>query len=334
MHSRRTSRGAIGVVLTTSLLLAQQPPAATPPEVVFSVTTTRVQVDAVVTDSKGRYVTDLTPDDFAIYDDGKPQKITNFSYVNVTRQPPPPSKGDRKALGKPSPMLPPAPSAPARQEDVRRTIVLMVDDLGISFESMVYVRSTLRKFVEQQMQPGDLVAICRTGAGSGAVQQFTEDKRILLSVIDGLQWNLNSRVAPNVFAGADAAARRGNPDAINETYNIQRNTIFTVGTLGAISYIVGALREMPGRKSIVLFSDGLPLFTPAQGPVMHTAAGGGASMDSNGDIQEALHKLLDRANRAGTVIYTIHTVGLQPLLPDASDAPGPGWVRNVDAAGA
>jgi hypothetical protein len=49
------------------------------------VTTLRVQVDAVVTDSKGHYVTDLTADDFAIYDDGKQQKITNFSYISVNR---------------------------------------------------------------------------------------------------------------------------------------------------------------------------------------------------------------------------------------------------------
>ena len=280
-------------------------------------TTTRVQVDAVVTDSKGHYVTDLTADDFAIYDDGKPQKITNFSYVSVTPHAPAMAKGERKPSDKIVRTLPPAPSAPARHEYVRRTIVLMVDDLGLSFEDMAAVRYALRKFVEQQMQPGDLVAICRTGAGSGAVQQFTMDKRILLSVIDGLRWNLNGRAASNVFAGSNLGARQGNPDAINDTYNVQRNTIFTAGTLGAISYIVGALREMPGRKSIVLFSDGLPLFTPGQGPVMHTAMGSGGSLDGNGDIQEALHKLLDLANRAGTVIYTIHTLGLQPLQPGA-----------------
>jgi VWFA-related protein len=308
------------MVLCSGLLFAQQPaavPNPSAPEVVFSVTTLRVQVDAVVTDSKGHYVTDLTADDFTIYDDGKPQKITNFSYISLSPQAPALSKADRKSTAKPSPMLPPAPSTPARQEDVRRTIVLMVDDLGISFESMAYVRSALRKFVEQQMQPGDLVAICRTGVGSGAVQQFTTDKRILLSVVDGLRWNLNGRAAPNVFAGAGLADRGGNPDAINDTYNIHRNTMFTVGTLGAISYIVGALRDMPGRKSIVLFSDGLPLFTPGQGPVMHTAMGGGGSKDSNGDIQEALHRMLDLANRAGAVIYTIHTLGLDPVQPDA-----------------
>lgn len=310
MLLKRAAKHAIRVVVCVSLLDAQQPSNPPPTDVVFSVTTLRVQVDAVVTDSKGRYVTDLTADDFVIYEDGKPQKITNFSYISVTPQSPNGYKSAKKPVPKADPTLPPTPSAPARQADVRRTIVLMVDDLGLSFESMADLRSALRRFVEQQIQPGDLVAICRTGAGSGAVQQFTTDKRILLSVIDGLRWNLNGRLAPNVFAS-------GNPDAIKDTYNAQRNTIFTVGTLGAINYIVGALREMPGRKSIVLFSDGLPLFTPAQGPLLHTAMGSGGSLDSNGAIQDALHKLLDRANRAGTVIYTFHTLGLQPLQPGA-----------------
>ena len=320
-------------MLCASILLAQQPASLPTPDVVFSVTTTRVQVDAVVTDSKGHYVTDLTADDFAIYDDGKPQKITNFSYISVSSPTPPQSRSERKAASKPSPLLPPAPSAPARQEDVRRTIVLMVDDLGISFEDMAYVRYALRKFVEQQMQPGDLVAICRTGAGSGAVQQFTTDKRILLSVADGLRWNPNGRAGLSFFEpygkysslaqqiGAPGAGNQGSgiPDRLDVNYNVQRNTNFTIGTLGAISYIVGALREMPGRKSIVLFSDGLQLFTPGEGPIMHSGMDSVQNSENNADIQEALHKLLDRANRAGTVIYTIHTAGLQTQQLDAQD---------------
>ena len=62
---------------------------------------------------------------------------------------------------------------------MRRTIVLMADDLGLSFESMAFVRRSMLKFVNQQMQPGDLVAVCRTGAGAGTLQQFTSDKRLL-----------------------------------------------------------------------------------------------------------------------------------------------------------
>jgi len=57
-------------------------------------------------------------------------------------------------------MGPPAPLTPS---PVKRTLALVVDDRALSFDSIAKVRTALRKYVEQQMQPGDLVAIVRTG---------------------------------------------------------------------------------------------------------------------------------------------------------------------------
>ena len=48
---------------------------------VVKISTNLVQVDAVVTDSKGQRVTDLRTDDVEILEDGKGQKISNFTYV-------------------------------------------------------------------------------------------------------------------------------------------------------------------------------------------------------------------------------------------------------------
>ena len=83
----------IALVAVAGLVLSGQQapisaPADQPSAAVFRVTTTLVQVDAVVTDSKGRQVTTLQPDDFEIVVDGKPQKITHFSYVNVVPEAP------------------------------------------------------------------------------------------------------------------------------------------------------------------------------------------------------------------------------------------------------
>src|SRR5215216_6282949 len=44
---------------------------------------TLVQLDVTVTDDKGRAVTDLKADDFEVYEDGRPQKITNFSQISI-----------------------------------------------------------------------------------------------------------------------------------------------------------------------------------------------------------------------------------------------------------
>jgi VWFA-related protein len=314
-------RATAGILIGALFAYGQQT-AASAPESVFKVTSTLVQVDAVVTDSKGRHVTDLTADDFQVLEDGKPQKLTNFSYVQVAP--------GREA---PSEQLPPgsietlrrATPAQLRPQHVRRTIVLMVDDLGLSFSSMAFVRQSLRKFVNEQMQSGDLVAICRTGAGSGALQQFTVDKRVLLSVVDGLRWNPNGRSGATYFdpfgqhSSWEELLGAAGPD---ESRN---NALATVGTLGAVNYIVGALREMPGRKSIVLFSDGLQLFESAAGPRLHKVNAHGAqdAPDSYADVQRVLRLLIDRANRSGTVIYTMRATGAQTLQSGAEDSPEP-----------
>lgn len=43
-----------------------------------------VQFTAVVTDGDGRFVRGLTPDDFKVYDNGRPQKITSFESENIS----------------------------------------------------------------------------------------------------------------------------------------------------------------------------------------------------------------------------------------------------------
>jgi VWFA-related protein len=320
----------LGILLGTLLLFGQQPPTLPPPNpdrggTVFSVTSTLVQVDAVVTDGKGHNIADLTPADFEVLIDGKAQPLTHFSYVRVAAET---QAAEPRPAVKTGPALPP-PSAQLRPEDVRHTLVLMVDDLGLSFPSMAFVRRSLSKFVENQMQPGDLVAVLRTGAGSGALQQFTADKRVLLSIIDGLRWNPNGRAGIDVFDQAGkysalaerlgGASSSGGISSLDVRYEILNKTISTVGTLGSLSYIVDALREMPGRKSIILFSDGIQLFNPGIGPAMHRGGAGATPIENDVQVTEALRKLIDRANRAGTVIYTMQATGLQPRQLDATD---------------
>src|SRR5205807_4155279 len=147
--------------------------------------------------------------------------------------------------------VPPVPPNRLRPEDIRRTIALVVDDLGLSFESTYYVRHALKRFVDEQMQPGDLVAIIRTGAGMGALQQFTADKRQLYAAIERVKWNALGRGGVSAFAAIQAptaGAGGAEIDAMTEEQNQTRDETFSVGTLGAISYVVRGLKELPGRK--------------------------------------------------------------------------------------
>lgn len=284
---------------------------------VVRISVTLVQVDAVVTDGKGKYVTDLKPEDFEISEDGKRQPITNFSYVE--NQPATPVATPAES-GKPNKNAPPAPSVPPtrlRPEQVRRTMALVVDDLGMSFESTAFLRDALKKFINQQMQPGDLVAIIRTGAGMGSLQQFTTDKRLLNAAIERIRWNPNGRGSISAFAPLERDTLRNtrtpsrpsgqNLDADErESLERFREDLFAVGTLGAVNYVVRGLRELPGRKSVILFSDGIRLFFRERN-------------DINQRIYDSLRRLTDLANRASVVIYTMDARGLQTLGLTAAD---------------
>src|SRR5437016_10658813 len=171
----------IAVFAVLTLASAQNQPQSFQqnPDNVIRITVNLVQVDAVVTDSKDKPVTNLKKEDFILLQDGKPQTITNFTYVN-TRDASVRTISTPKPQSKGAPSLrPPPPPRGLKPTQIRRTVALVVDDLGLSFESIARIRGSLKKFVDQEMQPDDLVAVVRTGAGMGALQQFTSDKRIL-----------------------------------------------------------------------------------------------------------------------------------------------------------
>jgi len=293
------------------LVLAQQPapplpqkPAATqtqtPPEIdsqdVVRISANLVQVDAVVT-KDGKQVADLTADDFELFEDGKPQTITNFSYISnvndATAAPPPkPSAKDKSGA--------PVPPAVARPQDVRRTVALVVDDLGMSFQSIGDAQRLMRKFVNEQLAPGDLVAIIHTSGEVGALQQFTTDRRMLSSAIDRLRWYPCSRAGFHVFAPVGTTQTPGEA-LCGGTRNIR-------GTLQALKFIVDGMRELPGRKSLVLMSDMLPIET--QDPATSIVTPGEVLADVRTDYTDQLKKVAEKAIRSSVVIYTVDTRGL------------------------
>ncbi|HEX8396120.1 MAG TPA: VWA domain-containing protein, partial [Pyrinomonadaceae bacterium] len=177
------------IFLCFSTFSEAQTPTPTPADDddVVKITTTLIQIDAVVTGKDGKPVTDLTAADFEIYENNVKQEITNFSFVSA--MPEKTEAIEKPAKGAPTVAAPPVPTGRLRPEQVRRTIALVVDDLGLSFESTAYVRAALKRFVDEQVQPGDLVAIIRTGGGVGALQSFTSDKRQLYAAIEKVRWN-------------------------------------------------------------------------------------------------------------------------------------------------
>lgn len=305
------------IIATVSIVLLLvsvngQQPSSTPQKPaqddVLRVITNLVQVDIVVTDNEGRQIVDLRPEDFEILENGKSQKITHFSYIptSTTATPTRPEA----TVGPPAKDTVSPEPARLRRDQVRRTIALVVDDLGLSFESIGFVRQALKKFVDEQMQPNDLVALLRTSAGVGTLQQFTSDKRLLHAAIDRVRWYPQGRAGlsptrtlEEPSAGSDF---RDSLQFMREAED-KRAEIYSVGTFGALAPIVKALGDMPARKSLILVSEAFRLFT-AEG--------------RNTQLILAMRRLTEQANAASVTIYTLDASGLQTDTIQAADKEG------------
>ena len=250
----------------------------------ISVTTTLVQVDAVVTTRDGRPVTDLTRDDFEILEDGKPRDIRSFSFVQITpTQPNQPTN---------TPTTRTAPAVPTLQrQDVHRTIAIVVDDLKMSVQSLHYTREALHKFIAKQIAPGDLVAIQTTSGVTNAFGQFTTDTKQMRAAVDRLRATLTGG------GPADSIKSIGGGEGDDPLVQAMSRRRFAVGTLGAVRHIAEGMRHMPGRKSVVLFSEGMRMnrdMVREEPPV---------------DVNE-VRRVSDSANRASVVIYAVDPRGV------------------------
>jgi VWFA-related protein len=307
-----------------TMLWAQNPAPQTP---TFRSTADLTVVDAVVTDSDRNHVTDLTADDFELYQDGERQTLQQVVYVRAgTAQAQQPLASGRAAGAVPTASAPGAPAsrfaaaADLRPDKVARTIALVVDDLGLSFESTFSVRNAVHTYIDTQIADGDLVAIVRTAGGMGALQQFTTDKRLLHKAADRIQWTVVNRRGVSAFAAVEpttvvsgGATESPFREEQDNTIEGLRDSILATGSMGAIEFIIRGAQQLPGRKSLVVFSEGVNVF------------------DRLGSARTwaAMSRMLDRANRAGVVIYTVDARGLQTGGLTADDDPsirdwGPG----------
>ena len=318
-----------------SAALSQQPsPTASPiDDQAVKINTNLIQIDVTVVDKNGKVVTGLKPEDFELFENGQSQKITNFAFVSKM------SAGATVGSGQAQPGQVDNPVARAiKRSDVRRTIALVVDDLNLSFASIYYTRKALNSFVDEQMQPGDLVAVIRTGGGVGALQQFTSDKQLLKAAIARIKWNpfasldaltsisqTDTDITERFTVESDQVAS-GNPkqytllhphDNVDEVQKASKDSaknaaeaqkaLFAQSSIGTLKYIASGMSQLPGRKAMMLFSDGMDI-----GDVMNNKSRSQATY-------QFLQDLTDVANRSSVTIYTFDARGMQSMAIAASD---------------
>ncbi len=269
-----------------------------------------VRIDAVVTDRDGNLVTDLTADEFEVRQDGDVQVVTLARYVPADgAAPAPPSSHDLP----PTAAVPGIGAPPPGRGDVQRTMVLVVDDLGIAWENMEPTRRALRRFVAEHVRPTDLVGVVKTSVNAGVGQQLTRDRRLLNAAIEQVKWSGFSRREITSFRplhaslptgdsagrGVNTGFRRSDPTALGRV-DALRETMSSSGTLGMLQMAIHGMRDLPGRKAIVLISEGFQIL----------------ERDPDGTYQlsylvrDQMERVVDLALRTGVVLYSLDPRGL------------------------
>src|ERR1700723_1134025 len=209
-----------------SVVHAQQsaPEAATDPGVIRT-ETRLVLVDTVVTDKKGDYVRDLAQKDFKVWEDGKEQALTSFSFEESTTST--------------NPQL--------------RSMVLFFDNSTMNPGDQVQARDAAAKFIDANAGPDRLIAIADFGGSVHISQNFTADAQRLKQVVAGLQ---GSSVSPN--AQPPLLASLGAPPLGPSLSNAEAD--FGVqSVLLALRSLAKSLSTVPGRKTLVMLTSGFPM---------------------------------------------------------------------------
>ena len=288
--SRMTFRAVFVVLLiasATTALIGQTPQRSEP---TFRVQVDAVEFDAFVTDAQGKPITDLTVEDFEVFEDGKPQTITSFARVNI-----PIERSDRP-LGAPTPI---EPDVQTNDRDEGRVYVIALDE--VAGEQALRTRRFLHRFFERYFAANDIAAVVFLGRTNTAnTQDFTSSTRLLLQAVDTFTGGFPDGPAMTSTALAPAAAPP--PLSPGPLQPNQEATFALRRSMASFRSIVEFLAGVHGRrKALLLFSEGYPI------DVFRV-------LDYRGGVlsiqDEDLHKAITAATKNNVAIYPVDPRGL------------------------
>ena len=291
-----------------------------PPTVTFQVEVNYVDVDAIVTDDSGNFVTGLTRDDFEVFEDGKPQKVEMFSYVEL-----PVERPQRfGALNRPV------------SSDVRtnqrpfdgRVYVLVMDDLDISSLRTAVVKKSAREFIDNHLGANDVAAVVYTSGRSDAMQDFTNDRNLLIAAIDKFVGRRLRSAAIEAleqhyhreFTRLDRQENEVDPSpGITDTaapisvLDLQREqrALAVLDTLRNLGEFLAGVRGR--RKAVLLFSEGLEM------PLSEIY-----SLHTPTDVGGAIRDAITAAARSNVSFFALDPRGLIGMTTEFIELSGSG----------
>ena len=281
---------------------AQQPP------VTFRIEVSYVEVDAIVTDGRGNPVRGLTRDDFEVLEDGKPQRVDLFTFVDL------PIERAEKPLYAAAPIEPDVQTN-AREFDGRLYVILL-DDLHTNVSRSALVRVAARRFIQQNLGDNDLAAVVYISGRAEASQEFTSSQRLLLASVDKF---MGRKIRSSTLERLDEYNRtRGlgsrsprQGELINDPLDAERgyDARSALDTLKSVAQYMTGIRGR--RKAVLLFSEGIDydiydVFNNREATT----------------VLDSVRAAIGASTRANVSIYGIDPRGLGGLAQEAMELSG------------
>jgi len=317
---------AIGLSLLLLNLVGGQTPQNQ--DEVIRVRTNEVRLDIVVKDKKGHTVKDLNAADFEVLEDGVSQKLESFRFVNRESSAESGNSAgtDRKENNQPTatPIVAPSRTTPgvtalvfdrlspeARSLAKKAGIAYAQEGMaGGDFTGVFRIDLSLNT-VQPFTDNSDLVRAAidtATGATGSTYASSAQRTRDLADRSAGLDREIESSQASASSAGAGgdpagasaAGQASGQAAAAQKLVEMESNILQQFETLerdqqgfatiNGLLAVINPMRNLPGRKTIIFFSEGLALPT---------------------SVQAKFPAVISAANRANVSIYTIDAAGLR-----------------------
>jgi VWFA-related protein len=313
---------ALGAAALQAPVLKAQDPAG-PPSVTFQVEVNYVDVDVVVTDEKGNFISGLKREDFEVFEDGKPQKIDTFAYVEIPVEPDNAFVlGDRKLS---------SDTQTNRVPFAGRLYVIVLDDLDVSAMRTAIVKKFAKEFVDRYMGANDIAAVVHSSGRTDAAQEFTSNKVLLHAAIDKF---VGRRMRSLTIERLDAYYQRlsmlqneqqqGNESEPQPSTDPGGNSRLeptdfergfrAVGVLDTLKNTAEFLASVRGRrKAVLFFSEGIDY------PITDSFGGHSAT-----DVIHATQDAITAAARANVNFYTIDPRGLVGMTNEFMEMAGGG----------
>ena len=308
----------LGLWFSTASAHAQQP---APESETLSATTELVLVPAQVKGRDGKPVLGLKQDDFVLRSDGKQEPIRVFEETDKTN----PNTAPRAATPTPANMVLSVPNDGMPDQ----ILILALDLVNTAFLDQTRAKRELLSYLSEQLPNQHFALVAITKDGLQQIHNFSSDPAVLVEALRLMQNSTEKDVSEQPLLDSIASTSQfANPsqpqaeyqsmlNAFNEAqiYSSYRQKIAAGATLMAFVQIAQAYAGVPGRKSVIWITDGMPtlLYDAFAGGIKNGSALSikGSALNGDSDLLYEYDQAFVALNNANIAVYGVDLKGIK-----------------------